>query len=89
MAYYMNKNVPAKRGDMAIKTRPSTSSHRTSRMTTTILLMKSENGTLQATSRNDFLTEALTRARATKRLSLTLQLSDYQPSDFATSDFRL
>ena len=64
------------------KTRPSTFSHRTSRTTTTIPLMKSENATLQATSRSDFQQATLTRTRATKRLSPTLRLSDYQPSDF-------
>ena len=69
------------------KTKPSTFSRRTSRTTTTIPLMKSENATLQATSRSDFRQATLTRTRATKRLSPTLRLSDYQPSDFRLSTF--
>lgn len=74
------------RTTMATKTRPSTSSHRTSRTTTTIPLMKSENATLQATSRSDFQQATLTRTRAT---------NDFRPrSDFptisrATFDYRL
>lgn len=71
------------------KTRPSMFSHQTSRTTTTIPLMKSENATLQATSRSDFQQATLTRTRATKRLSPTLRLSDYQPSDFRLSTMKL
>ena len=55
------------------------------REVTTIPLMKSENATLQATSRSDFQQATLTRTRATKRLSPTLRFSDYQPSDYRLS----
>lgn len=47
--------------------------------------MKSENAILQATSRSDFQQATLTRTRATKRLSTSLRLSDYQPSDYRLS----
>lgn len=47
-----------------------------------------ENGIkLQATSRSGFQQATLTRTRATKRLSPTLRLSDYQSSDYRLSTF--